>query len=418
MLILTPASFSLANPGGPAALVDWARTANGQQLLDQGSSPLSALPADDEVVLVLPPQAISWHKITWPKVPVSRQRTVLDGLLEERVLDDTTDLHFALSPGARAGQAVWVAACHKTWVKNWIQTLDNVGRPVTRMVPGLSPLGSDPSVEWPSGISAVHWAHHQGEQAWLASGHIDGVYLMPLRPSSAAALAALLPGNPSESKWLVEPAATAQAEECFDRRFELQTVATWLLRNAQSGWNLAQFDLSLSGSARRGQRLKQTLREWRSAPAWRPARWGLAALVAVQLIGVNALAWQERRQLQAKKTAINEQLKSTFPRVKLVLDAPVQMRRELNNLRQTSGQLSTSDLEAMLGGLAQANAAQAMDVRAVQFQIDGPNNQGQAQFTNAGNVQANWASVQSALLRAGWEASLEENQITLRPKKP
>ena len=76
MLILTPASFSLTSTAGPAAAVDWATSANGQQVIDQGTGPVSALPAHDEVVLVLPPHAVSWHKIALPKVPAARLRAV------------------------------------------------------------------------------------------------------------------------------------------------------------------------------------------------------------------------------------------------------------------------------------------------------------------------------------------------------
>ena len=425
MLILTPASFSLSSAAGPAAAVDWATSANGQQVIDQGTGPVSALPMHDEVVLVLPPQSVSWHKIALPKAPAARMRAVLDGMLEERLLSDTTELHFALAPGAKAGQTLWVAACHKAWVKSWLLALENAGRPVTRIVPALAPLSDaaahDPAAQTGSS-GGVHWAHLQSGQAWVASANAQGVACTPLTPHTGAALAGLSPAGAADaapSVWLAEPAVAALAEQCLDQRFTLLTLPNGLLRSAQSAWNLAQFDLSLSTSARRGQRWRQSWRQWRSAPAWKAARWGLGALVAAQLIGVNAAAWQEKRSLETKKQALSQILQSTFPHVKLVIDAPVQMQREISLMRQSSGQLSTHDLEAMLAGLAQASADQPLVLRSLQYQQQASGANGTSgRFVSAEAPSAAWPSLQQALSRAGWQASLEDATLTLRPAKP
>jgi general secretion pathway protein L len=425
VLILTPASFSLTNTAGPAAAVDWATSTNGQQVIDQGTGPVSALPAHDEVVLVLPPQSVSWHKIALPKVPAARMRAVLDGMLEERLLSDTAELHFALAPGAKAGQTLWVAACHKAWVKSWLQALESAGRPVTRIVPGLAPLAESPSDDPAAQPSSVHWAHNQSGQAWVASANAQGVACITLTPHIGAALTGLSPSGAADAApavWLAEPAVAALAEQCLDQRFALLTLPNWLLRNAQSTWNLAQFDLSLSTSARRGQRWRQTWRQWRSAPAWSAARWGLGALVAAQLIGVNAAAWQEKRSLETKKQALAQILQTTFPNVKLVIDAPVQMQREISLMRQSNGLLSTHDLEAMLAGLAQATGEQPLVLRSVQYQQQANGANGatgtSGRFVSAEAPSAVWPTLQQALSRAGWQASLEDATLTLRPAKP
>ena len=145
----------------------------------------------------------------------------------------------------------------------------------------------------------------------------------------------------------------------LQQRFELVARPAWLLRCAQSDWNLAQFDLSLSAGVRRSQRLRRTLRQWRSAPAWRPARWGLAALVGAQLLGLNAAAWHERSLLSAKQEAVQQTLQTSFPQVTLVLDAPVQMQRELARLQQASARHAR--LDGQLGQMQRmASAAEAL----------------------------------------------------------
>ena len=88
------------------------------------------------------------------------------------------------------------------------------------------------------------------------------------------------------------------------------------------------------------------------APQWRPARWAAVALLALNLAGLNAWAWKENSALQAKRDAVHRTLTQTFPQVKVVVDAPVQMEKEVAALRLATGGSSGRDLEAMLGALA------------------------------------------------------------------
>ena len=415
MLILTPTSFSVASATASGATLDWARSGNGQQLAEHGTCAASLLPADDDVVLVLPPHAVSWHRATLPRVANARLRAVLDGVLEEHLLSDSGELHFALEPGGRSGQTVWIAACHKAWLKGWLQVLEDTGRPVSRIVPSIWPhLASSRSVASPT----VHWAHHQAGRPWLASASALGVVCTPLQPGSAgvAALVMPIPGDAETpdgaTQWLAEPAAAAEAEQLLGQRFELVAQPAWLLRCAQSEWNLAQFDLSLSSTARRGQRLRQTLRQWRSAPAWRPARWGLAALLVVQLIGLNAAAWQERRVLAAKQQALGQTLQRSFPQVTLVLDAPLQMQRELTRLQRASGTLAHGDLEAMLGVLGQATDDPAAALSSIDF------SSAEGRFTMTPGSEDALPTLQQTLQRSGWQAQLQDTELTLRPATP
>ena len=73
------------------------------------------------------------------------------------------------------------------------------------------------------------------------------------------------------------------------------------------------------------------------APQWRAARWGVGLLAAAHLVGLNAWAWQERDALAAKQAGVRNALTQTFPKVQVVVDAPVQMERELAVLRQAAG---------------------------------------------------------------------------------
>lgn len=66
---------------------------------------------------------------------------------------------------------------------------------------------------------------------------------------------------------------------------------------------------------------------------------------------------------------------NTFPKVQAVVDAPVQMQREVDQLRQRSGQLAQDDAEVMLSTLMQtANfpaASTAVHYQGGELKIEG-----------------------------------------------
>src|SRR5690606_35716413 len=55
-----------------------------------------------------------------------------------------------------------------------------------------------------------------------------------------------------------------------------------------------------------------------------------------------------------KREAIRGTLNATFPEVRVIVDAPVQMERQVAALRQQTGVASARDLDALLAALATA----------------------------------------------------------------
>lgn len=311
-----------------------------------GAAQASVLPvpsgAGAEVVAVVPVTMLSWHRVELPRGVTARSprlRAVLDGLLEDRLLDEPENLHLALQPNARAEAPAWVATCDREWLKAALQLLEGAGRAVSRIVPEFAPQQT----------SALY-AMGTAQEPLLVATSPEGVAALPL---SSGALA-LLPSLPEGTTFISEPSVAQLAEQVLQHQPVLQQSGERWVRAAQSDWDLAQFDLSSSGGARAYKRLATLWSDVLSAPAWRPARWGAVLLVVLNLAGLNAWAWRERSALDAKREVIRNTLTQTFPNVKVVVDAPVQMEREMANLRQSTGATSGRDLEAMLAALATA----------------------------------------------------------------
>jgi type II secretory pathway component PulL len=240
---------------------------------------LTPAPLDSKSMhLVLPSDRLSVHEITLPPTPSHRLQAALAGALEEQLLDDPVDLHFALSPDAavamKLGRPFEVMVCDKAWLKGLLVKFENEGHTIAAIQP--------------------------------------------------------------ESK---------------ERQF--------------IGWDLAQFDF------RPQPRLTALLqgavhKAWR-APEWRWARIALAALVMIQIVGLNIWAWRDRADLAAQREQMSRVLTQTYPDTQVVVDAPLQMARALARDRATHGGQDTQGLEAQLASKAIAGKAYS--------QIDYANNE-------------------------------------------
>lgn len=334
------------HPASSATEFAYVLTNDGATVARHGAAQASVLPlpvrAGSEIVAIVPPEMVSWHRVELPKGVTARTprlRAVLEGLLEERVLDEPETLHFALQPDARAETPAWVATCDREWLKGALLLLEGAGRPVSRIVPEFAPQEA-PAL----------YAMGDPENALLVSASSEGVTTLPLSTSALA----LLPSLPEDTACIAEPAVARLAEQVLQHQPVLQQSAERWVRAAQSGWDLAQFDLSSSGRARVYKRMATLWSDMLSTPEWRPARWGAIALVVLNLVGLNAWAWRERSAIDAKRETMRRTLTETFPNVKVVVDAPLQMEREISALRQSTGATSGRDLEAMLNALALA----------------------------------------------------------------
>ena len=339
--------------GDAAARYDHVLTPDGQTVALHATAPAAGLPdarrGTSDTVAVVPVEALSWHRVELPKgigASSPRLRAVLQSLLEDRLLDDPEELHLAIEPQAAAGAPAWVAVCDKAWLRQHLQGLEAAGHPVTRIVPEIAP--NTDSLQ-------LHLLGEPGQAQAVISGEgvEGGVLRLPLS-ADMLALALGREGLPPHAEVFAEPAVAALAEQLLQHKAGLQQRPQRQIAAAQTPWDLAQFDLASSGRTRTLKRLTAAAGDFLHAPSWRAARWGAMLLFAANLVGLNAWAWKEQAAWQAQRNAIQSTLIQTFPGVKVVVDAPLQMAREVAALRQATGAPSARDLEAMLGALASA----------------------------------------------------------------
>jgi general secretion pathway protein L len=392
--------FLPAEPIHTATEFEYALSRDGSTVETHGTAQAALLPsarAGTEVVAVVPAAMLSWHRVELPKgtsASSPRLRAVLEGLLEDQLLDEPDTLHFALQPQAGSSGPLWVAACDRAWLRSAVQVLETAERPAARIVPEFAPEGA-PAL----------YAQGDPQQPSLVVVSSEGVMILPL---SSQALP-LLPSLPEDTRCVAEPAVAALAEQVLQHPPVLQQAHQRWLQAAQSEWDLAQFEFSSSGRARALKKLGTAWADVLAAPQWRPARWGAVLLLAVNMVGLNAWAWRERSALEEKREAIRRTLTQTFPHVKVVVDAPLQMEKEVAALRQATGATSGRDLEAMLGALSTASPPTRV-VSGLEF------SQGELQVKGLAYTPDEARAVAAALKSQGFSANLRGETLAITPE--
>ncbi|KGH31838.1 type II secretion system protein GspL [Comamonas testosteroni] len=354
-----------AKPANSATEYFYVLSDDGQSIQRSGQAAASLLPATGrttQVTAVIPAAQLSWHAVTLPlglNVQSRRQqrlRAVLDGLLEEKLLDEPASMHLALDAGSAAGQTCWVAACDKSWLQSHLQALEQHGHAASRLLPE----------QWPSSKAQLLLSGDSTQPQLSATG-LDAQACLVVLPQNADAslLQPLLARLPEDLPVLAEPHLAGSAE-ALQRPVTIFTAAQRLLQSHGYAGDLAQFDLDLGGSTRARRRLLDAWHGFAKAPQWRAARWAAGIAVVAQLAGLNAWAFRENRAIELRQQQAKQVLQTTFPHVPVIIDAPVQMQRELDLLRSNSGALSASDLEALLAASAGIQGVQ--NAKSLQYQ--------------------------------------------------
>lgn len=370
LIVALPHAHELSLDPPDAPMLHFMLLAEGE-VVEAGHLPASALPTfrdpSHEVVALVPPQALSWHAVELPpgvSAASPRLRAVLDGLLEDQLLDEPSALHLVLAGNEREGKARahanpkrWVAACERRWLAMAVQGLEEAGCTPTRVLP-----------EWgPPGEARVH-----------LTGTPEHLQMLLSSPHSATQL----DFSPEMWAWAMQSSGalptrlSAEPELLAQVQAQLQTaVQPWPRSERWAAAALPRWDLARG--LRMRNRTQRSPLEWLKAPRWRGLRWAGLGVLAVNLVGLNALAWSHQAQLAAQQANMRQLLLQTYPQTvaNAAIEPLAQMQRELERLRIASTAAEATDLPVMLGAVLSALPAgrllQALDYSPGQLRLDG-----------------------------------------------
>ena len=328
----------IALPLSPANELTYVVSLDGQGVQSSGQSAPERLPrVGGEVVAVVPWQRLSWHQVTLPPVSAQRRLAVLQGLLEDQVLQDVESLHWVTSPTLTQGETS-VLACDKAWLRQALAPLAEAGWVIQRIVPEFCPAESE---------SVSFHALQTLDEPQLVACLPDAVIGFP-----HAAWPAWDRHWQAGSRLMAEPAALTFARDLTGQEPQLQTAPQRWLKACQSPWDLAQGEWAQNRHRRTWRFGLQAWQQLRHAPTWQPVRWALGLMLVANLVGLQIWALQARQHTDALAEASRNILQQTFPGVQVVVDPLRQMQQAVHQLRQQSGASAPEDFEMLLARLA------------------------------------------------------------------
>ncbi|PCE26160.1 type II secretion system protein GspL [Paraburkholderia acidicola] len=372
-----------------------------------GRSALALLPRASSTVLIVAARDVLMLATALPPLKGPRLRQALPNIVEDQLIQDPQTCHIAVDPKPLDARQHVVAIIDRGWFRFITESFAAAGHrslravPVTRCLPSAAPLAAPGKATEPGDAEA---AQPSVEELAAAAAELTTVVAAVLGTvvSTAPALlgeATLDTGAPRVElavlrgvlgEGLAVPASTVQTTLAAlsgaapvklhvltdmpgseprlagNARGSLASYVTGaqplpfetLARRAlESRFDLCQFEF-----ASQPWRLdRATLRRLRV-----PVLLGVAALV-VAIICTNVQWLMLARQRDALSAQMTELLLNAFPKTTVVLDAPDQMTRQLQQLRVAAGELSPDDFLSLADGLARSlgpipvNAVAALD---------------------------------------------------------
>ncbi|WP_454736795.1 type II secretion system protein GspL [Cupriavidus necator] len=384
-----------------------ARTA--PEVLREGHARIADLPAAERLVLILAASDVLLTTASVPPLPPARLKQALPNLIEDALATDAQPCHIGVGPalddgvpvrGPRGPRRRLLMVADRAWLRAVLDAFAEHRHrrrhvlaaqlcvPLTAPAeispePSLGPAGESAAPETtpeqpatlvveaaagafaqtdelldPAAVAASRAAPapaHQWQLTVRTGAHAG--YGLLLGDDALAAWQALAPAG----TWYADAEAAAEAPVPDLGQAARTSWRLWV-EGAQAclrepALDLAQFEFA-QGRADRWNLL-----------AWRVPLALLAGILLVQILGMNTHWLLLRREQQRLEAAQLQTLRSTFPQIPTVLDAPLQMRRQVEQLRIASGRSTPEDFLPLADRFAQAarrlppDALQALEYR-------------------------------------------------------
>ena len=327
----------------PAAPLPWCTLGARGESLASGRALAAELPQADACELVIPAELVLLTHAALPRGSRQKQRQMLPYAIEDRLVAEPDAVHVAAGHADGDGQTA-LAAIDKAWL--------------ARVLARLAEAGLHPRSAWPEALlpelPAEAWVMvWNGRSGFLRSGAQAGMSLdggsVEQPPAALTLSVAQARANDTAPRHLLlrlDAGAPTPDVDAWSRALgitvELGVEWAPLQRPdiPSGGIDLLQGAFAPSSKAR---------------DLWPSLRLPLilGGLIVLLQVGATTAEWwllsREKQQLQA---AMESSFRQAFPEARVVVDAPLQMQRNLADLRRAAGQQSALDFVPMLGRTA------------------------------------------------------------------
>ena len=308
----------------------WALLDDDGNVRESGTGNLAAMPQSDDATVVVSAERVLATTAVLPKIKRSKLETALPFALEDTLIDDATEAHVTSGAKLPDGRTV-LYTLNKGWLSRFMAASTAAKVRVRRIVPEFCLLptrASEWSMAWDGAQGFLATAHSLGGA--LDSGddaHAPVALQLRLQQDAPAALRLFALGSEVQApNWGIKVPVIFEKQSFDWRKAAIPDDAPNLL------W----------GKFAPPPRISEYL------PWLRPALMAALLLVSVEVVISNlewALLASEKHQLVSGMT---ETFRETFGADATIVDAPLQMRRNIARLRHAAGVSDDADFSPLL----------------------------------------------------------------------
>jgi general secretion pathway protein L len=325
-----------------ATAAEWTLLDGSGATLRTGAAALRDVPRGDRTIAVAPVNHLLFIETALPQVSLPKRNALLRYAIEDKLTIDPSTVH-AVVLGRTLQDRHVVAAIDRSWLSGALSWLKQASIEPDSLVSSASAISMAPD-EWAVAIEGSHGFAKRADgfvyNFDTGSGREPpfGLTLAlkeardhQVAPASLSLHAANTSLAADWSKALGLPVKTVAPEK--DGASRLLSAAR--TSNLLSG----EFAPRQAGS------------KWFAL--LRPALTVLALIAAVQLVFTLIENARLNRQYQALQSEMTQIFKQAFPAAQAIVDPPLQMRRNLDQLKNERGQASDNDPRALVAQLTQ-----------------------------------------------------------------
>ena len=351
------------SPNWLALACPFALVSHGSSIERQGSASLSELSEtiakSHNVVLLLAASDVTLLRVKVPPLSQNRLKSALPNLVEDRLIDDSSDclvVAGGLSEGLRT-----VAVVQRAWLDRLARTLVDFGARHIAALPAqlCLPYQSTWQSDQPAGVVAAIDERSDGDQnadieMTLRLSEQDGIGLAITHeqdePAASVAILTLCAVVSEAPVTLYVPQSLVNAyQEVVNDTISLNKRISVFADNWSrwiAGANVTTLDLMAGLGLRIGAKLD-----------WRPLRWPLALAAAVLLINAAALNidwWRLKNETNALRAVMIQIYKSAYPNETVIIDPITQMKQKILAAKHSSGMAAPNDFTAIVAAFGEA----------------------------------------------------------------
>jgi len=324
--------FHHIEPGMDPDLVSWVFVDEHGQMGDINQGSLDEISEDRlglKIIVIVPGNDITLSSAQVPTKNKKRLAIALPFALEDQLIDDVEDLHFAIGDSNEQG-VTYCAIVDSAKMDHWVNQLTQFGIQANFMVPDILAvpyMDGSWSLLIEDNVVLVRTGAQSGFSFEIENAEV--LLSMLLQENS---------DNPPEQLYVYKyDDETGGSLDLSGLQLQIQEdICVFNMLPLVQGLNLNNAINLLQGDYSRREQLGKIWRPWLPAAAM------LAGLVFLQLAMTTTTYFQLKSQSVELQSKIIQTYRSTFPKAKRIVNPRVQMERKLKSLRGGIGESSSA----------------------------------------------------------------------------